>query len=65
MNVPFVTGDPDLDALFVKESKAAGLENLKGPQNRRRHESQHLQCNAYGRRRKTGNLYGRLREEEP
>ncbi len=30
MNVPFVTGDPDLDALFVKESKAAGLENLKG-----------------------------------
>ncbi len=30
MNVPFVTGDSDLDALFVKESKAAGLENLKG-----------------------------------
>ncbi len=30
MNVPFVTGDSDLDALFVKEAKAAGLENLKG-----------------------------------
>ncbi len=30
MNVPFVTGDADLDALFVKESKAAGFENLKG-----------------------------------
>ena len=30
MNVPFVTGDKELDALFVKESKAAGLENLKG-----------------------------------
>ena len=30
MNVPFVTGDPDLDAKFVKESKEAGLENLKG-----------------------------------
>ena len=30
MNVPFVTGDTDLDALFVKEAKAAGLENLKG-----------------------------------
>ncbi len=30
MNVPFVTGDPDLDAKFVKESKAAGFENLKG-----------------------------------
>ena len=30
MNVPFVTGDAELDALFVRESKAAGLENLKG-----------------------------------
>ena len=30
MNVPFVTGDKDLDAKFVAESKAAGLENLKG-----------------------------------
>ena len=30
MNVPFVTGDKDLDAKFVKESKEAGLENLKG-----------------------------------
>ena len=30
MNVPFITGKEELDALFVKESKAAGLENLKG-----------------------------------
>ncbi len=30
MNVPFVTGNEDLDAKFVAESKAAGLENLKG-----------------------------------
>ena len=30
MNVPFVTGSEELDAKFVKESKAAGLENLKG-----------------------------------
>lgn len=30
MNVPFVTGDPEMDAKFVKEAKAAGLENLKG-----------------------------------
>ena len=30
MNVPFVTSSDVLDALFVKESKAAGLENLKG-----------------------------------
>ncbi len=30
MNVPFVTGDKDLDAKFGKEAKEAGLENLKG-----------------------------------
>lgn len=30
MNVPFVTGDAELDALFVAESKKAGFENLKG-----------------------------------
>ncbi len=30
MNVPFVTGDADLDAAFVAEAKASGLENLKG-----------------------------------
>lgn len=30
MNVPFVTGDKELDAKFVAEAKAAGLENLKG-----------------------------------
>ena len=30
MNVPFVTGSEELDAEFVKASKAAGFENLKG-----------------------------------
>lgn len=30
MNVPFITGDKDLDARFVKEAAAAGLVNLKG-----------------------------------
>ena len=30
MNVPFVTGDADLDALFVKEAAKRGLVNLKG-----------------------------------
>lgn len=30
MNVPFVTGNADLDAKFVKESTAEGLLNLKG-----------------------------------
>lgn len=30
MNVPFVTGNANLDAKFVAEAKAAGLENLKG-----------------------------------
>lgn len=30
MNVPFVTGDKDMDARFVKEAGEAGLVNLKG-----------------------------------
>ena len=30
MNVPFVTGDKELDAKFVKEAEHAGLVNLKG-----------------------------------
>ena len=30
MNVPFVTGNADLDAKFVKEAEKAGMVNLKG-----------------------------------
>ena len=30
MNVPFITGDTDLDAKFVKEATAAGFVNIKG-----------------------------------
>jgi phosphoserine aminotransferase len=30
MNVPFVTGDAEMDAKFIAEAKAAGFENLKG-----------------------------------
>ena len=30
MNVPFVTGDQDMDAKFIKEATAAGFMNLKG-----------------------------------
>ena len=30
MNVPFITGNEELDAKFIKEAKEAGFENLKG-----------------------------------
>jgi phosphoserine aminotransferase len=30
MNVPFVTGDKDLDAKFIAAAKENGLENVKG-----------------------------------
>ena len=30
MNVPFVTGNDELDAKFIKEAKESGFENLKG-----------------------------------
>lgn len=29
-NIPFTTGDPNLDAVFVQEADQAGLKNLKG-----------------------------------
>ena len=30
MNVPFITGDDDLNAKFIKEATANGFVNLKG-----------------------------------
>ena len=30
MNVPFVTGSDELDALFVSEAKSHGIESIKG-----------------------------------
>jgi len=30
MNITFVTGNPDLDAKFVKEAEKLGMVNLKG-----------------------------------
>lgn len=30
MNIPFITGDDELDAKFIREAQAAGFENLKG-----------------------------------
>ncbi len=30
MNVPFITGDAEMDAKFVKEAAVAGFQNLKG-----------------------------------
>ena len=30
MNIPFITGNEELDAKFVKEATAAGFVNLKG-----------------------------------
>ena len=30
MNVPFITGDQEMDAKFIKEAAAAGFQNLKG-----------------------------------
>ena len=30
MNVPFVTGNPDADAKFIKEAGSIGLVELKG-----------------------------------
>ena len=54
MNVPFVTGNEELDAIVCKRSESSRLCKLKGPQNRRRHARKYLQCNAEGRRGEAG-----------
>ena len=55
MNVPFITGNTDLDAKFV-----APDSKRQGPSPRRRHARKHLQCNADGGRGKAGCLYERV-----
>ena len=47
MNVPFVTGDKDMDAKFIKEATAAGFVNLKGHRTVGGHACIHLQRYAY------------------
>ena len=46
MNVPFVTGDKDMDAKFVEEATKAGLVNIKGHRTVGGYESFYLQRNA-------------------
>lgn len=60
MNVPFVTGDKELDAKFVKEAEAGRSCEPERPQNRGRHESQHLQRHAAGRRGGSRCLYEKV-----
>ncbi len=57
MNVPFVTGDKDMDAKFVKEAKEAGLVNLKGTPYSGRYACKYLQCYAKRRCGSTGCIH--------
>lgn len=49
MNVPFVSGDPDLDAEFVKEATAHQLLNIERTPPVWRDAGKHLQRHAAGR----------------
>ena len=63
MNVPFVTGDKDMDAKFVKEAKAAGLVNLKGHRTVGGMRAKYLQCYAKRRRRSACCIHEKIEEE--
>ena len=52
MNVPFVTGDKDMDAKFVKEATEAGFCKPERTSYRWRYACIHLQRNAKRGRRK-------------
>lgn len=56
MNVPFVTGDKDLDAKFVKEAKSR-IREPERTQKCRRYACKYLQCDADRRGRETGRIY--------
>ncbi len=60
MNVPFVTGDKDLDARFVKEAAGSRACQSEGPPDGGRHAGQHLQCHAHGGCRSTGCIYEKI-----
>ena len=57
MNVPFVTGDKDLDAKFVKEAKKSRIREPERTQKCRRYACKYLQCDADRRGRETGRIY--------
>ena len=57
MNVPFVTGDKELDAKFVKEAEAAGFVNLKGHRTVGGMRASIYNANAKGRCRGTCCIY--------
>ncbi len=65
MNIPFVTGDKDLDAKVVAATKAAGYDNLKGPQERWRPAGFHLQRHAQGGRGSIGGVLEEVRGGKP
>ena len=46
MNVPFITGNKELDVKFVKEAKEAGFEKSERTQKCRRYACKYLQCDA-------------------
>ena len=57
MNVPFVTGNADLDAKFVKEAAEAGLVNLKGHRTVGGMRASIYNAMPYGRSRGAGGVY--------
>ncbi len=65
MNVPFVTGNDELDAKFVKEAtNRSRLRKPEGPQIRRRYARIHLQRYAHRGRREACCFHEGFRREE-
>ena len=64
MNVPFVTGSDELDALFVAEAKSHGIESIKGHRSVGGMRASIYNAMPKGRRRGARRLHGRVREEQ-
>ena len=63
MNVTFTLAKPDLDAVFLEQAAAAGLEESQGPPGVGRDARKPLQCDAARRRRGARRLHARVRAQ--
>ena len=65
MNVPFVTGDDELDAQVRRRGQGRGHREHQGPSQRGRHAREHLQRHAPRGRGGARALHGEVRGREP
>ena len=60
MNVPFVTGNSELDAKFIQEAKEAGFGKSERSPDSGRYAGKYLQCHAHRRGGGADSVYEKI-----